>query len=103
LPLGDDAHTSSAWHLFAVRHAQRQALADALAARGVETLVHYPTAVHRQAAYADTPAAACSLPRALAWADEELSLPIGPTLDASAVDAVIAAVRQACAALSGQR
>ena len=29
--------------------------------------------------------------------------PIGPTLDASAVDAVIAAVRQACAALSGQR
>jgi dTDP-3-amino-3,4,6-trideoxy-alpha-D-glucose transaminase len=103
LPLADDADTSSAWHLFAVRHAQRQALADALAASGVETLVHYPTAVHRQAAYADTPAAACELPRALAWADEELSLPIGPTLDASAVDAVIAAVRHACATLSGQR
>jgi dTDP-4-amino-4,6-dideoxygalactose transaminase len=59
--------------------------------------------VHRQAAYAGTPAAACSLPRALAWADEELSLPIGPTLEASAVDAVIAAVRDACAVLSGQR
>ena len=103
LPLADDADTTSAWHLFAVRHGQRQALADALAARGVETLVHYPTAVHRQAAYADTPAAACSLPRALAWAEEELSLPIGPTLDASAVDAVIAAVRQACTALSAKR
>lgn len=100
LPSPDDAETVSAWHLFAVRHARRDALAQALTAQGIDTLVHYPVAVHRQGAYAGTVASTRDLPRAEAWAREVLSLPMGPTLDDADVRRVIAAVRSACTELA---
>jgi len=76
------------WHLFAVRCAERDALAEHLRARGVETLVHYPTPPHRSPAYA-LPG---RHPNAEAWAREELSLPIGPHLSDAQVEEVVAAV-----------
>jgi dTDP-4-amino-4,6-dideoxygalactose transaminase len=100
LPAGDEADRSSAWHLFVVRHGERDALAELLAARGVATLVHYPVPIHRQGAYADTPLARQSLPQAEAWAREALSLPIGPTLTDDEVAWVVASVRNACDRLS---
>lgn len=100
LPAGDDADRLSAWHLFVVRHGRRDALAELLTARGVATLVHYPLPVHRQGAYADTPLARQSLPRAEAWAREALSLPLGPTLTDDEVAWVVASVRSACERLS---
>ncbi|MEU8605069.1 DegT/DnrJ/EryC1/StrS family aminotransferase [Streptomyces parvulus] len=81
------------WHQYVVRTARRAALVSALEAAGVETLVHYPVAVHRSEAYAravDGP-----LPRSERLADEVLSLPMGPQLTAQDVTAVIAAVREA--------
>jgi dTDP-3-amino-3,4,6-trideoxy-alpha-D-glucose transaminase len=79
------------WHLFVVRTPQRDALQAHLAARGIETLVHYPTPPHRAGAYAherDWPA----LPVAEELADTVLSLPIGPHMSAPDADRVIAAV-----------
>ncbi len=99
LPQDDDATCHSAWHLFVVRHRARDALARALADRGIATLVHYPVPVHRQGAYAHTALSARELPLADAWAQQVLSLPMGPTLAPADVSTVIDAVRSACASL----
>ena len=79
------------WHLYVVRSDDRDGLAARLADRGVETLIHYPTPCHRQAAFAS----AVSLPIAERLAAEVLSLPMGPHLSDADVDAVVAAVRAA--------
>jgi dTDP-4-amino-4,6-dideoxygalactose transaminase len=83
------------WHLFVVRSRCRDALAAGLGRRGVGTLVHYPTAIHRQPAYAVQPAAwrGASLAQAECWAAEVLSLPMGPALASSEVLQVAEAVR----------
>ncbi|HVF04178.1 MAG TPA: DegT/DnrJ/EryC1/StrS family aminotransferase [Frankiaceae bacterium] len=77
------------WHLYVVRSEDRDGLAERLRARGVETLIHYPTPPHRQPAFASE----VSLPVAERLAAEVLSLPMGPHLSDADVDAVIAAVR----------
>lgn len=70
----------SAWHLFVIRHPRRDALQQALAEEGVETLIHYPIAPHLQQAYADMKWGAGAFPIAEQLAGEVLSLPIGPHL-----------------------
>ncbi|MCB9737785.1 MAG: DegT/DnrJ/EryC1/StrS family aminotransferase [Deltaproteobacteria bacterium] len=94
------AGSSPSWHLFVVRHAERDALHTALAERGVQTLMHYPTPPHHNGAYAEE-FAGVSLPLSEAFAAECLSLPIGPQLGDDAVAEVVAAVRAACAQLAG--
>ena len=68
------------WHLFVVRSVHRDALAAALAARGIGTMIHYPVAPHRQPAYAELNLGPGSLPVAEAIHDEVLSLPIWPQM-----------------------
>ena len=82
----------SCWHLYVVRSASRDSLQRALAARGVDCLIHYPTPPHRQRAYADAGFAASAFPIANRIHDEVLSLPIGPHLTTEQQDAVIEAV-----------
>jgi dTDP-4-amino-4,6-dideoxygalactose transaminase len=89
-----------AWHLYVVRHAQRDALSAKLAEAGVGTLVHYPLPPHLQPAYADLNIAAGSLPIAEAIHREVLSLPMGPTMTVEQAHEVVAAVRAAVAALA---
>ena len=61
---------------------RRDALHDYLEKNGVGTICHYPIAPHQQECYAseswNTPV--LSLPVTERLADEELSLPIGPTI-----------------------
>jgi len=83
------------WHLFVVRHPQRDALQKALADAGVGTLIHYPVAPHRQAAFADM--AGRSLPISEQMHAEVLSLPIGPQMTDAQRDRVIEAVSAATA------
>ena len=81
-------------HLFVIRTQRRDALAAALADAGVETGVHYPTPPHLTGAYA-AEFGHLHLPETTRWAEEVLSLPIGPTLalaDAGAVAAAVADV-----------
>lgn len=94
-----DGSDEPVWHLFVVRHPQRDELARRLQAAGVATLVHYPVPPHRQPAYAGTPLSAVALPVAERLAHEVLSLPIDPTMDASTAATVVRAVRAACEAL----
>ncbi len=88
------------WHLFVVRHPQRDALRERLSAAGVETLVHYPRPPHLQAAYADLGWGRGSLPRSERLAGEILSLPMGPHLTDEQVERVVAAVRESVLGLA---
>lgn len=81
------------WHLFVVRCADRAALQSALDAYGIGHLVHYPIACHRQGVYSAQQWPA--MPIAERLAQQVLSLPMAPCLDAAAVREVCAAVREA--------
>lgn len=85
--------TASAWHLFVVQHPRRDEFQAALTARGVQTLIHYPTPPHLQKAYAGMGLGAGSFPLAEALAGRVLSLPIGPHLSDEDQARVIDAVR----------
>lgn len=81
----------SAWHLFVVRHDEREALRAHLAGRGIETGLHYPVAIHRSPAFSSWTGPA--LPRTQRLAETVLSLPIGPHLAEHDVARVSAAVQ----------
>ena len=65
-----------------------------LAARGVETGVHYPVPLHLQPAYAFLGHRQGDFPVSEAACETIVSLPIYPTLSDAQVEAVIAAVRE---------
>lgn len=83
-----------AWHLYVVRHPRRDELQRSLGKEGIGTLIHYPIPPHRQAAYANHPAAGASFPLAEAMAAEVLSLPIGPQMSMQAVETVITELKK---------
>jgi dTDP-3-amino-3,4,6-trideoxy-alpha-D-glucose transaminase len=89
-------HTPSVNHVFPVRVARRDVARSHLAARGIETAIHYPTAAHRHPAWDGVLAPPrIDLPAASAWAREELSLPMFPELRRQEIERVI----DACADL----
>ena len=83
-------------HLFPVRLPSRDAVAEWLRRDGIGTGLHYSPALHRQPALEGHVATPDPLPRAEAWAAEELSLPMSPCLSHAEVrrvaDACLAAV-----------
>ena len=75
------AEVTPVWHLFVVRHGQRDAFQRRLAERGVGTLIHYPVPPHRSGAYANlqvSQSKELKLPVAEELARTVISLPIGP-------------------------
>ena len=74
----------NAYHLFPilVKEGKRDALHDYLEQNGVGTVCHYPIAPHKQECYtkAEWNIPQLSLPITERLADEELSLPIGPSI-----------------------
>lgn len=82
------------WHLFVVRHADRDGLAARLKADGIATMIHYPVPPHLQPAYRDAGYAEGSLPLTERIHREVLSLPIGPALSDDEVERVIDAVHR---------
>jgi len=68
------------WHLFVIATPQRELLQTYMTRTGIQTLIHYPAPPHLQAAYRDLSLAAGNLPVAERYANEVLSLPIGPQL-----------------------
>jgi dTDP-3-amino-3,4,6-trideoxy-alpha-D-glucose transaminase len=85
------AWADPAWHLFAIGHPDRDSCARALAAEGIETLVHYPVPPHRTAPYREHWPAG-SFPVAERLAATELSLPLYPQLGPGACERVANAV-----------
>jgi dTDP-4-amino-4,6-dideoxygalactose transaminase len=86
------------WHLFVIRHPQRDALQKKLAEAGIGTLIHYPIPAHLTPAYANLCQKKGSHPVAEYLSETVLSLPIGPHFHEYEVQAVIAALREVCRA-----
>lgn len=88
--------SSPVWHLFVIRHPQRDALQQHLTEQGIQTIIHYPIPPHLSGAYSDlhppTPGP-WQLPIAKQLANKVLSLPIGPHLSTDAVSEVVTAIR----------
>ena len=86
------------YHLFPilVEGGKRDALHDYLEQNGVGTVCHYPIAPHKQECYAkaDWNTPQLSLPITEKIADEELSLPIGPTITIEEMKQVVYLVNQ---------
>ena len=80
------------YHLFPIRTQRRTVLRDRLRSAGIDTLVHYPTAISQQPAFASTEPAEC--PEAVRAAAEVLSLPLYPGLTSQHVTTVAEAVRK---------
>ena len=87
--LQDSERTPCTYHLFPIRVADRDALADKLAQAGIQTGVHYHPAASEQPPFADSRAQG-EFPVATAWAREELSLPMFPSLRPDEIEHVVA-------------
>ncbi|MFQ5618216.1 MAG: DegT/DnrJ/EryC1/StrS family aminotransferase [Rhodospirillales bacterium] len=88
---------ASVWALYSIVVEDRDALRDALAARGIPARVYYPSPLHLQPAFRDYGGGPGSLPVCEDLSRRILSLPIYPDLDEATVDrisdAVIAALK----------
>jgi dTDP-4-amino-4,6-dideoxygalactose transaminase len=89
-----------AWHLYTIRHPQRDRIQQALEKSGIGTLIHYPIPAHQQKAYAGSPVAGQSYPIAEQIHRETLSLPLGPHLITAQQDRVTECVLEVMKQLS---
>jgi len=80
------------YHLYVVRSADRDGLAQYLKNKGIQTLIHYPLPVHLQEAYADLRVKKGQLKTAESLAKQILSLPMFPEISEKELKAVCAAV-----------
>jgi dTDP-3-amino-3,4,6-trideoxy-alpha-D-glucose transaminase len=87
-PVMDEGHV---YHLFPVLADDRGAFQQHLRDQGIETLVHYPIPIPRQAAFQAADVAQC--PVADRVCSQVVSLPLYPALDSAAVETVAQAVR----------
>lgn len=87
--------TEPVWHLYTIRHAQRDAIQRFLAARGIATLIHYPTPPHLQPALAGLGIGAGRFPITERIHRETLSLPLFPGMTSREVEDVIQGVHDA--------
>ena len=78
LPTVAGEENSHAWHLFVIRTKERNKLQKYLSDNDIASLIHYPTAVHKQEAYKELEH--LPLPIAEKMAEEVLSLPISPVM-----------------------
>lgn len=86
--------TVPVWHVFAIRCKERDALREALASQGISTLMHYPTPIHLQEAYADLGLPEGTFPIAEEISRTQLSLPMYYGLTDEQVDYVVDAVNR---------
>jgi dTDP-4-amino-4,6-dideoxygalactose transaminase len=84
--------TKSAWHLFVIRHQDRDGLILELNDNGIGSLVHYPIAPHLQSAYKDMGLKKGSFKIVELMQSELISIPIGPTMIDEEVKRVIKCV-----------
>ncbi|WP_261894568.1 DegT/DnrJ/EryC1/StrS family aminotransferase [Vibrio cyclitrophicus] len=78
------------WHLFVLRTSDRPALMEHLDKHGIQTLIHYPTPPHQQAAYPDF--SHLSLPLTESIHEEVMSIPMSPTMTVEFAIKVIKAI-----------
>ena len=90
----DDARDECVYHQFVIYVNNRNAVISQLAARGIETVVHYPKPVYLQPAYSSLGCPSRTYPHVERACERVLSLPIRPDLTAEQVNYVANAVRE---------
>ncbi len=78
---------SHVWHLFVIRHPQRDKLQKYLTENGIQTLIHYPIPPHKQLAYKEWNK--LSFPNTERIHNEVLSLPISPVMTKEETEQII--------------
>lgn len=81
------------WHIFAIRHPERDRIQAYLRERGVGTLIHYPVPPHLAGAYQESGLSKGNFPISETIAETELSLPIGPHMDLDDAGYVVHIIR----------
>lgn len=76
------------WHLFVIRHPERDSLQKYLQQHNIATMIHYPIPPHKQKAYSEMNYLSYEVSEQIH--KEVLSLPMGPHLSSEDVDHVIA-------------
>ena len=94
----EGAGARSAWHLYTIRLAERDALQKHLAAKGIATAVHYPRPIHLQPAMAQAGGKPGDLPVSERLSREVLCLPLYPELPLEALKGITDEVRAFCTA-----
>lgn len=74
------------WHLFVIRVANRSDFQKYMISKGIETMVHYPIAPHKQKAYSEL--REFTLPITELLAREVVSLPLSPVMTQEQIDFV---------------
>jgi dTDP-4-amino-4,6-dideoxygalactose transaminase len=82
-PTDRDSHV---WHIYAIRHPDRDALQVRLAESGIQTVIHYPIPPHKQACYSEM--AGYEFPISEEIHRTVISLPMSPSLSAQAINYV---------------
>lgn len=85
------------WHLYVIRHPERDRLRERLEARGISAALHYPIPVHLQKAYSHLQHGPGDFPVSERVARECLTLPLYPELTVHQQDRVVEALREALA------
>ena len=93
----DDARDECVYHQFVIYVNNRNSVIAQLAARGVDTAVHYPKPIHLQPAYSSLGYPAGTFPNAERACERALSLPIFPGMTAEQVNYVAASVLEVVA------
>lgn len=80
------------WHVFVVRVKERERFQQYLNDNGIQTVIHYPTAPHKQDAYKEY--ADLSLPVTEQIHREVISLPISPVMTQEEIETVVRVVNE---------
>jgi dTDP-4-amino-4,6-dideoxygalactose transaminase len=85
--------TKHTWHLYVIRSKNRQKLAEYLTEKGIETSVHYPTALPNLPAYRYLGYKPTDFPVATELQDQILSLPMYPELTEELIKYIADSIR----------
>lgn len=80
------------WHVFVVRVKERERFQQYLNDNGIQTVIHYPTAPHKQDAYKEY--ADLSLPITEQIHREVISLPISPVMTQEEIEKIVRIVNE---------
>ncbi|MFZ0918234.1 MAG: DegT/DnrJ/EryC1/StrS family aminotransferase, partial [Candidatus Udaeobacter sp.] len=89
-----EQHQSHVYHLFVIRCAERNRLADFLNKEEIEPLIHYPIPAHRQGCCKGVRCDPRGLPNAESHAKQCLSIPCHPQLRDDEVGKIITTINQ---------
>lgn len=92
LPNKGNYSLSHVWHLFIIRHPQRDQIQAYLTENGIQTIIHYPIPPHKQLAYKEMNQEKYPITEIIH--EEVLSLPISPVMSKEELKKVVEIIKK---------